>query len=81
MPSLMLVPPAVSEELKQTYRQTDKQIGIHTDRIALYTLDTYSYVIHRIMIDIFTGSSYPDDIFVIVSLAIKPTACGCMCFS
>ena len=43
-----VVPQAVSEELKQTHRQRDKQ----TDRIALYILDmiwrklTFTFVLH-----------------------------------
>ena len=41
MPSLMLVPLAVSEELKQTHR--DRQ----TDRITLYILDIVSNSLPR----------------------------------
>ena len=37
MPSLMLVPLAVLEELKQTHRQTD--------RIALYILDAHELML------------------------------------
>ena len=39
MPSLMLAPVAVLEELKQTDTETDRQTHRQTDRIALFLLD------------------------------------------